>query len=181
MSSCLQSLCIDRFAVIAQRLNHETERTLPIHLPAQKLNWYRNLTKDHRIWQLLLMTFKLQHIKILVSFLFLSGSERCGGKEIRVLFLPLSPLLTGVRRVLRRWKWMEVPSFATSRLPNQPWADKFVGREKEGLWIILSNNLVFLILRHLQKLFFLFPLRSSLACHLQHRGTVVLFPGSPRP
>lgn len=81
-------------------------------------------------------TFKLRHIKILVSLLFLSGSERCGGKEIWVLFLlllPLPPLLTGVRRVLRRWKWMEVPSFATSRLPNQPRADKFVGREKEGL------------------------------------------------
>ena len=79
-----------------------------------------------------------QYIQIaayLVSFLFLSVSERCGGKEIRVLLLllPLSPLITGVRRVLRRWKWMEVPSFATSRLPNHPWADKFVGREKEGL------------------------------------------------
>lgn len=122
----------DRFAVIAQCLDHWIERTLSVHWPVQKL--YRNLTKDHRMTIIINEYQYIQIAAYLVSFLFLSGSERCGGKEIRVLLLlPLPPLLTGARRVLRRWKWMEVPSFATSRLPNHPWADKFVEREKEGL------------------------------------------------
>ena len=77
--------------------------TACVSIIAQKVHQFKNLQQG-TLKQKLDNINEYQHIQIatyLVSFLFLSGSERCGGKKVRVFLLLLPFLFTGV---LRRWK-----------------------------------------------------------------------------
>ena len=83
--------------------------TACVSIIAQKVHQFKNLQQGTLKQKLDYNINEYQHIQIatyLVSFLFLSGSERCGGKKVRVflLLLPFLPLFTGIKRVSRRWK-----------------------------------------------------------------------------